>query len=275
MRKIIYDIDANKKTFYCIHEGKKLGFYLSNRLSKTFFEYLSQGVMVDFEVTARRKKINKVFYYQISHFNKIISLSPYRVYYDIEQLRKEVKEVLSKNKYFLFIDFEMTMPGYREQKFCPQIIQVGYVLSLLSREPILTDSYYVRPKDQDFLSRRTKRFLNLDESSFFQKAIPYIEFYDQLKDIMKTYKPKLVVWGKNDMMALHESYKIHQVKPLTKDTDFVDLLKLHKDYFNLKDDLGLFKAYKAYYHMEYEQHHDAKDDAMITKYVFDAFLDYI
>jgi sporulation inhibitor KapD len=275
MKKIIYEINSNQKTFYVIHEGKKIGFYLTVRLYKTFFDYLDQGVLVDFEIASRRKKIDRVFFYQVSHFNKIIALNPYKVYYDIAALRKEVKEVISKNKYFLFIDFEMTMPGYREQKFCPQIIQVGYVLAESNLEPILSDSYYVVPKEQDFLSRRTKKFLKLDEDVFFAQAVHFMSFYDKLKEIIKTYHPKLVVWGKNDMTALHESYKIHEQKPLTKETDFIDLLKLHKDYFNLKDDLGLFKAYKAYYHMEYEQHHDAKDDAMITKYVFDAFIEYI
>ncbi|HHW80058.1 MAG TPA: hypothetical protein GX742_04540, partial [Acholeplasmataceae bacterium] len=55
---------------------------------------------------------------------------------------------------------------------------------------------------------------------------------------------------------------------------FVDLLKLHKDYFNLRNDVGLFKAYETYYEKNAEQVHDAKADAKITKKVFDAFLQY-
>ena len=62
---------------------------------------------------------------------------------------------------------------------------------------------------------------------------------------------------------------------MTDANDFIDLLKLHKDYFNLKDDLGLFKAYQVYYKIDETQAHDAHDDALITKQVFDAFIDYI
>ena len=92
---------------------------------------------------------------------------------------------------------------------------------------------------------------------------------------LKKYNPKLVVWGKNDLSALNDSYVLHDKDKLTSDENFIDLLKLHKDYFNLKDDLGLFKAYKTYYDVAFSQAHDAKDDALVTKYVFDAFLEYM
>jgi sporulation inhibitor KapD len=275
MRKIVDSIHPKTKSFYVIHEGKKVGFYLTSRLAKTFYDYIQPGVLVDFEITSRKKKLKQALLHQVAHFTLIKSLDPHRVYFDLNELRKEMKKVLLENKYYLFIDFEMTMPGYRVQTFCPQIIQVGYCLAESSKDPLLTESIYILPKDQDFLSKRTKRFLKLDETEFFQKANEYPLFYESLKKVMDQYHPKLVVWGKNDMTALHESYKIHNVAPLTKDQDFIDLLKLHKDFFNLKDDLGLFKAYKAYYDLEHTQLHDAKDDALITKYVFDAFISYI
>lgn len=272
MTKIIYDIDRELKIFYLIIEGRKIGFYLSNRLAKTFFDYLRKGVLVDFEIATKRKKIHGKMYFQVAHFNRIISLEPYRVHYDLHQLRKDMQEVLNQYKYYLFIDFEMTMPGYSPTSFTPEIIQVGYVLSEAHGDMILQNGYYVMPSPSTNLSKRTKKFLNLDELKFYEDAIHYEKFYEDLNRIIDEYHPKFVVWGKNDITALNDSYKLHQKKSLTKDTDFIDLLKLHKDYYNLKDDLGLFKAYKTYFEIDGIQHHDANDDALVTKYVFDAFM---
>jgi sporulation inhibitor KapD len=275
MKKIIYDINFKDKIFYLIYQGKKTGFYLTNKLSKTFFQYLRKGVLVDFEITPKTKKIGNVKYYQVAFFNQIVSLNPYYVHYDLEKLRKEMKEILLLDRYYLFIDFEMTMPGYIPKDFKPEIIQVGYTLSKPKEDIIRSDGYYILPKESRSLSRRTRKFLKLDEETFFNIARPYEDFYNELKEIIKKYKPKLVVWGKNDLSALNDSYLINEKPKLIEDYDFIDLLKLHKDYYNLKDDLGLFKAYKTYYEVDFDQLHDAKDDALITKYVFDAFLDYM
>jgi sporulation inhibitor KapD len=275
MRRIIFSIDEKHSVFYLILEGRKIGFYLSNRLSKIFFHYLDKGVLVDFEIQPKMKKIGLIHYYQVAYFNQIIRLSPYHVHYDLFELRNEMKEVLKQDRYYLFIDFEMTMPGYRDQPFHPEIIQVGYVLSKAKQNAKMQDGYYVLPKENKFLSKRTKRFLNLDEETFFNQAVPYDTFYDKLSHIMKTYHPKLIVWGKNDLTALNDSFTLHHKPKITKDHDFIDLLKLHKDYFNLKDDLGLFKAYQTYYDIAFDQAHDAQDDAFVTKLVFDAFLSYI
>lgn len=275
MRKIIWSIDKNHKVFYLIISGRKIGFYLSNRLSKTFFGYLKKGVLVDFEISTKMKKIGKFSFYQVAHFNQIISLNPFYVHYDLTRLRNEMKEVLASNKNYLFIDFEMTMPGYHDHHFYPEIIQVGYVLAEAKGRIIHEDGYYILPKERTTLSRRTKKFLNLDEEKFFNEALPYEHFYKSLSKLIKKYKPKFVVWGKNDLSAMNDSYTLHDKKKLTNDQQFIDLLKLHKDYYNLRDDLGLFKAYKTYYNVNFDQAHDAKDDALVTKYVFDAFLDYM
>lgn len=275
MKKIIWSIDVQKKVFYMILGGRKVGFYLSNRLAKTFFMYLRKGVLVDFVIAEKMKKIGKFSFYQVSYFNQIISLNPFIVHYDLTKLRREMKHVLESNRYYLFIDFEMTMPGYHEHQFSPEIIQAGYVLSEAQGHIIHQDGYYVLPKERLTLSKRTKKFLNLNEEKFFSDAVTFDVYYKKLAKIINKYKPKLVVWGKNDLTAMNDSYILHGKDQLTIDTDFIDLLKLHKDYYNLKDDLGLFKAYKTYYDVDFSQAHDAKDDALVTKYVFDAFVDYM
>lgn len=272
MTKIIYEIDSEYNVFYVIVNGKKTGFHLPNRLAKTFYNYLDRGILVDFEITGRRKRIKNRIFYQVAFFNRIVSLNPYRIHYDLFTLRSEMETVLRRHKYFLFLDFEMTMPGYTYEKFSPEIIQVGYVLAEAQQGFVEKKGYYILPLPETTLSKRTKRFLKLDELKFYEEAFHFEFFYDDLKRLIKTYKPKLVVWGKNDIQALHESYELYQKKPLTRDWDFIDLLKLHKDYYNLKDDLGLFKAFQTYYQKEETQVHDAQDDAIITKHVFDAFL---
>ncbi|RJX25690.1 MAG: hypothetical protein C4537_03990 [Acholeplasma sp.] len=275
MKRIIHSINDKTKVFYLVLEGKKIGFYLSNRLAKVFFPYLHEGVLVDFEIQEKTKKIGHEHVYQVAFFEQIISLDPFHVHYDLHRLRKEMQEVLIQDRYYLFIDFEMTMPGYKEINFKPEIIQVGYLLSKAKENALLQEGYYVAPLPQTTLSRRTKKFLSLDELKFYEEAITYQDFYHKLKKIIDQYHPKLVVWGKNDMTALDDSYQIHQVLPLTFTEDFIDLLKLHKDYFNLKDDLGLFKAYQTYYDVAIDQSHDAIDDAHVTKLVFDAFISHM
>lgn len=275
MKKIIHSIDRKKMIFYIIIQGKKIGFYLTNRLAKIFFEYLDKGVLVDFEIQTKMKKIGHLHVYQVAHFNQIIQLRPHRIHYDLYQLRHDMRHVLHQDRYYLFIDFEMTMPGYKDEFFKAEIIQAGYLLAKAKENAVLHDGYYILPKVNKELSKRTKRFLKLDQEQFFQEARPYDEFYDKLSHIMQTYHPKLVVWGKNDLTALNDSFILHQKKKITDDTDFIDLLKLHKDYFNLKDDLGLFKAYQTYYKIDFDQDHDAKDDAFVTKLVFDAFISYM
>ena len=275
MKRIIHSINEKSKVFYLILEGKKIGFYLSNRLSKVFFAYLHEGVLVDFEIQEKMKKIGHEHVYQVAYFDQIISLNPYHVHYDLHKLRKEMQEVLVQDRYYLFIDFEMTMPGYKEINFKPEIIQVGYLLAKAKENPILQEGYYVAPRATTMLSKRTKRFLSLDEDKFYQEAVHYQVFYEKLRTIVKKYRPKFIIWGKNDMTALDDSYQIHDVMPLTTHEDFIDLLKLHKDYFNLKDDLGLFKAYHTYYDIAVDQSHDAIDDAHVTKLVFDAFISHM
>jgi len=275
MKRIIYDIDAKKKVFYLVLGNEKVGFYLTNRLSKKFFPYLKKGILIDFDITERSKRIGNYKYKQVAHFNQITSLVPHVVYYDLNKLRKSMSDTLHNNKYFIFLDFEMTMPGYNNIGFVAEIIQVGYVISKANNEIVHQDGYYVRPHKDKKLSNRTIRFLNLDLDEFFNNAISYSEFYKKLKKVIARYNPKFVVWGKNDISALNDSYVINKKASLTKDKGFIDLLKLHKDYFNLANDVGLFKAYKEYYDVSFKQEHDAKDDAAITKYVFDAFLNYI
>ncbi|MFA7417068.1 MAG: hypothetical protein WCZ19_00860 [Acholeplasma sp.] len=277
MKTFIHSTNPKHKIFYCVVNNKKEPFYLPNRLAKVFLTILKKGILVDFEVGQPIKRIindNIVHVYPVSHFNLIVQTKPKRVLYDLKQLRLDMKKVLKKYQHFLFLDLEMSMPGYRRGPHIPEIIQVGYILSDKKGEVLKDNGYFVRALKEDAINKRTIKFLDLDENKYFGKAIDYDLFYNDLEDIMKAYKPQIVTWGKNDIQALNISYELHKVKPLTNDKQFIDLLKLHKDYFNLPNDIGLFDAYKKYYKPEeiLIQDHDARMDAIITKDVFDAFM---
>lgn len=278
MKTFIHSTNPKQKIFYAVVNNKKEPFYLPNRLAKVFLTILKKGILVDFEVgkpIKRQLNQRQVDVYPVSHFNLIMQLKPKRVIYNLNALRLDMKRVLKKYKYFLFLDLEMTMPGYKPGPHTPEIIQAGYVLSDKKGEVIKDNGYFIRAIGENAINKRTIKFLDLDENKYYGKAIDYDLFYQDLQSIITTYKPQIVTWGKNDIQALNISYSMHKLKPLTTDKQFIDLLKLHKDYFNLPNDIGLFDAYKKYYKPEEEliQDHDARMDAIITKDVFDAFIE--
>ncbi|NLB85071.1 MAG: hypothetical protein GX794_03030 [Acholeplasmataceae bacterium] len=275
MRHIVYDVDMDNNVFYIILGSKKQAFYLTKNLSKTFGDYIKRGYLIDFEIVNKFKKIGQTKAIQVHHFTKIKSLNPEYTYYDLSLLKVKMAEVVKKYNYYLFLDFEMTMPGYKKGPFQTEIIQFGAYLVNKKREVILTRDYYIEPINTDGINKRTKKFLSIDEVEFFQTAKKYRYFYDDLKELMTTYNPIIVTWGKNDRMVLKNSYKLNNLKQITRDRQFIDLLQLHKDYFNLKNDLGLFNAHMQYYPNQYleQQTHDAKDDALVMMEVFFGFME--
>ena len=79
---------------------------------------------------------------------------------------------------------------------------------------------------------------------------------------------------KNSLMPVSKSLKvlkIPKVPSLKKKTRYINLLKLHKNYFNLKNDLGLFNALNLYTVREDKQAHNALDDAQVTREIFNGF----
>lgn len=274
MKMMIKKVDYKNNAFSCIVGNRLMNFYLTNRLSKIFMLHLNEYCIVDFVITKRVKKIGQKKYHQIKHFNYIKDYKRNFVLYDHEKLKIEMIDFLEKQKHFLFLDLEMTMPNYYQRRFIPEIIQYGYYLVNSNGEIINKGSNYLETKLTNKLNKHTIRFLNLDVGNYNKTKKPYIEFYNELNNIINKYSPKIVVWGKNDIQAIDHSYNIYKLNPITNKNDFIDLLKLHKDYFNLSNDLGLFKAYETYYNKSIHQHHDAKDDAKITKKVFDAFIMY-
>jgi inhibitor of KinA sporulation pathway (predicted exonuclease) len=93
---------------------------------------------------------------------------------------------------------------------------------------------------------------------------------------VKTYQPGILVWGSNDAQVLFQTLKRLDLEDDIHQFRFIDLLKLHKQVYLKKDDIGLLTAYQMYGHEELaSQRHDALEDAMMTYQVFNGFNAYL
>jgi len=205
-------------------------------------------------------------------------LSPNRqkptIYYDVSVIKSGISHIMNSKKPKLFLDFEMSMPPYKNyNNFVSEIIQVGFILTDAIGEIIQKKSFFVKTRLFKDISDRTKKFLHIDQEQI-DSGIEYRDFYDLFLEILQTYKPMVLVWGQNDRIELRKMNLSYQLSDFTPTTQFIDLLKLHKTYFGLKNDLGLFNAYTLYYENDLDkQKHDALEDARVTKAVFDGFLE--
>lgn len=272
MKRLVFEVDYSNRCFYVIDNNKKIGIYLTHKQNRTYMSYLKPGMLVDIRLMKKRFKHLGVYMYRLDYFNKIIRLNPYYVIFDINILRKEMFQVITNQKHYLFVDFEMTMPEYRDIGFFPEIIQFGYVLTNNRGNIIEQDGFYVDKLNNKPLTNRTIRFLNITQQDYDLGKVPYNQFYDVFSRLIKKYNPKIITWGKNDQQVLSHSYQVHNKEVITDSTMFMDLLKLYKDYFRLKNDVGLFRTYEMYYNVDAVQNHDAMDDAIVTYKVFEAFI---
>lgn len=272
---VIHSAYVDDKIFSMKIKGKIEYFYLQNSLMKKFNKYLHKGRFVSFVCNEDVKKIGKINCYTVDHFNKIIRKSRFKseIYYDLEIIRTGIKNFFNSFDNVMFLDLEMTMQDYYpNSEFVPEVIQAGLLVCDKNKNTLIDKSFYIKPTKFKKISKRTYKFLNITNDAF-ENAITYNEFYYELKGIIDKYNPYILVWGKNDILVLKNSFVINDKNPL--ELRFVNLLQIIKNYYNLKNDLGLFKALKMFKGIEFNQAHDALDDAIVTKEVFYAFKDVI
>lgn len=270
MRKIIHKVDIENKIFYIKGRLKLHAYKLSNRMSKTYLPILAPGLLIDFEAAPQKhlKHVQKV-----THITQIVMLEPYVILHDIDALRTSMLDVIRDVKHFAYLDFEMSMPSFSHKgTYQTEIIQYGIVITDENHHILETHESYVFKKRHGLLSNRTLKFLKIPQESYLEGAVSYREFYELMKDIQMTYDPKWIVWGKNDIQVLQDSFDLHGKEPFVNANNFMDLLKLHKDYYSLKDDLGLVKAFKLYVDDDIYQKHDALDDAKMTAVIMRGFI---
>lgn len=275
MKRRIHKYDYINGIITCIIDDQLINFYLTNSIKRRFSFLIDEGYYITFKPDFKRsRKIDGKKCYRLNYFLKI-EKPTYRttkIVYDIKILREELIEKITKDNYYLFLDLEMTMPPYYHVKnFVPEIIQVGYYLTDNKTNIIEEKSYYLNPTRFKTVSKRTLKFLNLKRGAI-KNPKPYIHFYEDLKRIMDKYKPKIVVWGNNDYLAIKNSFSINKQKPLVNRSRFINLLNYVKGYYNLFDDVGLFRAYEIYYDKAPVQKHDALNDAFVLYKIYQSFI---
>ena len=277
---VIHSVDIFNKLI-AIKQYKKLEFfYFQNSQMNLFKRYLYNGNIIDLEYdeeTIYRRK--KHIAYLVSYVNKLYLPSKYEsvVYYDKRNLNQSLSKFLSALGNVLVLDLEMTMPSYsvNHEPFKPEIIQAGYLLLNGEGDEICRYSNYVKPHLSETLSKRVCKFLNIDQLDFDSKAISYQSFYDEFSHLIEEYNPVILVYGKNDIIVLNDSYSINGVPSLKNKTRFVNLCQLIKNFYDLRNDPGLFKLYQIYYDINETQIHDAFNDCEVTSLVFKAFKDEV
>ena len=270
IKGLIHFVDIENKIIGISAYKRIKFFYFQNSQMNIFKRYLYSGNFIELEYneTNLRTK-NKYTAYVVDFVYQLYSTS--QSFYDKKNINYSLKNFLKSLGNILVLDLEMTMPDYNKkgQPFKAELIQAGFVVIDTNGEEIERYSNYVKPTLAKTISKRVEDFLKISIDDFNYKAISYDKFYDDYKEIIENYNPTILVYGKNDIKVLTESYEINHKEPINN--RFVNLCQLVKNYYDLKNDPGLFRLYKVYYGSSNEQVHDAFDDCEVTARVFSAF----
>jgi len=279
MRGPIHMIELDNRIIG-IKEGKRiLFFYFHNSQMNLFKRYLYQNNWIDIEYDERMTKKGGYLAYCVSVIYKIEVLNKLNhiVYYNKAQINKSSYDFLNGLDYKLFLDLEMTMPSYtfKGKGFRTEIIQAGLLLVDKDGNEVFKYDNYIKAKLSPTISKRALDFLKISLDEYNLKAINYIDFYNVFRNIIEKYNPAILVYGRNDILVLNDSYLINEVESLKDKCRFINLCQLIKSFYELKNDPGLFKLYNIYYGNYDEQIHDALGDSFATYKVFEAFKDDI
>lgn len=268
MRKIIFKVQNN---YILIKKRRGLTKYdlLKNHRNR-FTSLLKKGFLIDFKyrVVFNGSVVRK----QIIAINQIVNLNPVKIVYDINFDREIIMKDIMKSSNFAFIDFEMSMPPYNYKgNHFHEIIQYGITLKTNKRTTYY--SGFLKKKNNIDLSDRTVEFLKINKDVYSRESINFKKLLKIMIKINKKPNLRWVVWGRSDIRVFQSALKLHKIK-MKKKFIFLDLLKAHKIFFNLYNDLGLFKAYEFYSSQKLDQKHNALEDSKITSIVMEKFQNY-
>ncbi len=251
-------------------------FHMSNRNMKDFKNYFSKYPYVFLDVEDTYQVINHHRCRMIQHFLKIVL--PTRktpdIFYDLTMIQQGVKSIINRPENRLFIDLEFSLVSPLTYG-TSEIVQYGFVLEDENGKMILEDSSLVKPRLKASLNIKTLLFLSRGVEDF-ENACSYIEFYQLLEKIIEEYQPKIIAWGRNDIIAMENSFKLNHLHPLDIRNRYMNLMQVIKNYYNYKQEMGLFATYGELTHTKVEeQMHDALEDAMIAREIFHLFKNKI
>lgn len=272
---ILHGVIENKRLIAIKQNNQVRFFYMSKGMFKNFMMYFNEGIYVFVTVNKKPRLYRGYKVQNVISIDKILSpdKNKPKIYFDISIIKTGIKSIVNRNRNKLFIDFEMSMPPYKNyEKFKSEIIQVGYILVDNYGNEIERYSSYFKPKLFPQISRRTVKFLHITQEKI-DTGNDYKDFYFRIRNLNHKYNPMIFVWGKNDQLELNKMNKIHHLRSFNNNMQFIDLLNLHKIYYRLTNDIGLFNAYNMYSDIEdlTMQKHDALEDAVVTSKIFEYF----
>jgi len=280
MRRVwgpIRNIHYKKRMIEILVRNKIELFSLTRKQMKDFAPYFKVGLYVDFMCEGITKKKSGVYSSSVNYFLRIFRTRFRRpvVFFDVKAIRTSIKKIIERNQNRMFLDLEFTMPSYSNDQvgaFKAEIIQYGAIIENPEGKILYSETNLVWPNNIKSLNSRIFKFLSI-EMDDFDDAIGYFDFYENFQKMIEEYNPVLYVWGKNDFLVLEHSYQMHNMVSITQRENFINFLQIIKNYFNSKNDIGLFKALKLLNeHKEAdEQIHNALIDASILREVFQEF----
>lgn len=269
----LHSLDQTERIITIKHKKAIKHYYIQRSIFNELEKYLTPNRFLQFVILDETRVKDGKRIATVDYFLRIESLRTRKniVYYDVRKHNFETRNLINNLEYKCFLDLEMSMhPYYVDKNFVQEVIQVGYVLVDKQDNIIKRYNQMIQPTRHKKITKRTKKFLKIEQEDV-DNGIPFTEFYASFEEMIKTVKPAIFVWGKNDHLALSEGYKVNELETLDPFTRYINLLQIHKNYFHLKNDLGLFNALKLYQNVKDKQKHDALDDAVATYEIYKGF----
>lgn len=274
IKGIIHNVNIKNKTISILKNGSLKFFYFQNNLMKRFKKYLYTSNVISLVAEDSKEVKGKYFAHQVIYVSEIFipTQRGKKYLYDKKNLNKSLITFFDSLNYKLFLDIEMTMPGFNpNSNFVSEIIQAGFFI--VDKKGIVVEkyNYHIRPTKVHRINRRTRDFLHI-ENKDVKDSVSYFKFYNKFKQVLMKYRPAILTFGKNDKLFLERSYLINELPSLNYISRFINLSQLIKNYYELKKDPGLFSLYEQYTGIKSNQTHDALEDALITFDVYNLFV---
>ena len=271
---LIHDYYPREKMISIKLDDKLCFFYFPQKYYKIVHKAAAhRSVYIFFYYSEKTKVLKSVEAKEITAIEKITHQSAKGsiTLYSQEVIDENIENLLESLDYKMFLDFEFTMPSYTINKhFESELLQIGAVISDKNDVTVNEYSTYINTKQK--VSDRTKKFLRITDEELSDK-ISQKQFYEEYKRLIEIYKPTIFVWGGSDTKVLDAFYSKNKLKPIN--ARYIDLVKLIKQHYSLKEDIGLFNALKIFNGIDATQAHHALTDAAATKEVFDSFKKHI
>ena len=251
--------------------GKLLHFYIPYKNFNTIKYRYKPGDFLHFTYNPMEFRLNGSTYFALT---SIMTDSKKKVE-NPQVVKRELQRTLKtlvESPYYAFLDLEFSMSGpeYRGMKFQPEIIQFGLIVADDRGNLVEKFSAYVQPTLFPRLTEKAQEFLKITPLAVAH-GMSYCQFYEYIKEVIARYNPIFLVWGVSDGFILENSYQINQVSPLFEPDRLIDLQRIHRQYYQIGQDIGLYNAMRSYEMFNGAQIHDALVDALVLRNIFYKF----